>query len=438
MYKNISDDFFLAMRPLLYVSRALGLAPFAYVKKTLPGGTIAVQLGQSAGALFYSIFIVVLHFCLLAVSLTFKYLYVFSLMSATDTLTGILLHTASVTSLISLVSSVTKNRKAIFRIMSCIVQTDSFILTSSREYYRKAKNNLILQLLVVFTFLGLITVYDYIIWNSMHGIINLSYCHIYVGMLIEWIVVIQFMNVVVLLRDRFSLLNTRLINLSGIFKIENSKKGFYFTELQRSCISVKEMKSQLTGKEILTFNNIHDNVFDTALLVKCTYEVQIFFSLLSTFAGVTIWSYYGLCYLYGYFGPENAAVSVSRVALSQMMWSLLHVAKLLCITIPCHSANNKMAHTSTVLRKLLLAFHGDPGTMRELERFSQHVALRKFKFKAFGFLSLDLSLLVSMMGAVATYLVILMQIKVSVSAPPACSKNVTTYVSDNDVSSTVV
>jgi hypothetical protein len=72
-----------------------------------------------------------------------------------------------------------------------------------------------------------------------------------------------------------------------------------------------------------------------------------------------------------------------------------------------------MAHTSTVLRKLLLAFHTDPATMSELERFSQHVALRKFKFTVFGFLSLDLSLLVSMIGAVASYLVILMQFRIN-------------------------
>jgi hypothetical protein len=101
------------------------------------------------------------------------------------------------------------------------------------------------------------------------------------------------------------------------------------------------------------------------------------------------------------------------------------MAQLLCITIPCDSANNNMAHTSNVLRKLLLAFHTDPATMSELERFSQHVALRKFKFTVFGFLSLDLSLLVSMMGAVITYLMILMQLKMAGGVSPACIKNVT-------------
>ena len=101
------------------------------------------------------------------------------------------------------------------------------------------------------------------------------------------------------------------------------------------------------------------------------------------------------------------------------------MTKLLCVTVSCHSANNNMAHTSTVLRKILLAFHADPATMSELERFAHHVALRKFRFTAFGFLSLDLSLLVSTMGAVATYLVILMQFKMASNVSPACSKNVT-------------
>jgi hypothetical protein len=81
-----------------------------------------------------------------------------------------------------------------------------------------------------------------------------------------------------------------------------------------------------------------------------------------------------------------------------------------------------------VLRKLLLAFHTDPATMLQLERFSQHVALRKFKFTVFGFLSLDLSLLVSMMCAVATYLVILMQFKMASNESPECIKNVTSYL----------
>nr|WNX29053.1 gustatory receptor 7 [Odontotermes formosanus] len=81
-----------------------------------------------------------------------------------------------------------------------------------------------------------------------------------------------------------------------------------------------------------------------------------------------------------------------------------------------------MGHISTVLRKLLLAFHTDPATLSELEHFLQHVALRKFKFTVFGFLTLDLSLLVSTMGAVVTYLVILMQFQMASNSSTACTK----------------
>jgi gustatory receptor len=236
----------------------------------------------------------------------------------------------------------------------------------------------------------------------------------YVDTLIEWIVVIQFMNVVILLKNRFSLLNTSLSNSSGIFETENAMQGFHLPLYQRTSTgNVKEIKSQLTRKDVLAFNNTHDILIDAVLLVKSTYEVQILFSLLSTFVGITIQSYFFLCGICFYSVGNSKGVSVSSQLLSHTLWCSMHIARLLCVTIPCHSANNNMAHTSTVLRKLLLTFHTDPATMSELERFSHHVALRKCKFTVFGFLSLDLSLLVSMMGAVATYLVILMQFKIN-------------------------
>jgi hypothetical protein len=61
---------------------------------------------------------------------------------ATDIVPDILLHTLSISSIISLVLTVTKNRNAIVRITSLIAQTERVILKSSRKYYRKAKINL--------------------------------------------------------------------------------------------------------------------------------------------------------------------------------------------------------------------------------------------------------------------------------------------------------
>jgi hypothetical protein len=426
MNKKISDDFFLAIRPVLYVSRALGLAPFAYVKKTLPGGKKWEQVVISSPAVVYSFFVIVLHLCLTLSSFILKNNLVFTHMSESTAVVDILLHTASITSLVSLTLSVSTNRNNIARIMYIIAKIDLIILKSSGEYYKKAKIILTFQLFLIFLTLGLNITYNYITWWSTYGLKLLLYSYLYVDTLIEWIVVIQFMNMVILLKDRFSLLNTHLSLLLGISEVDNFMEGFYLPSLKRTCsINVKELKPQLTHKEILTFNSIHDMLSDAVLLVKSTYEVQILLSLLSTFVGTTVWSYFGLCFLYGYDVAGSTGISVSNIVVCNMIWSLLHIAKLLFITVPCHLANNNMAHTSTVLRKLMLQFHTDPATTSELERFSQHIALRKFKFTVFGFLSLDLSLFVSMMGAVVTYLVILMQFRMASNVSPACNTNMT-------------
>jgi hypothetical protein len=47
MHRNISDDFYMVIRPLLHFCRALGMAVLGYVRETLLAGTISVQHVQS-------------------------------------------------------------------------------------------------------------------------------------------------------------------------------------------------------------------------------------------------------------------------------------------------------------------------------------------------------------------------------------------------------
>ena len=243
MHRNISDDLYMAIQPLSYVSRALGLTPLGYVTKTLPGGTISVQIVQRSPALAYGIFVVVLYLCFFAVSITLKLMYVFSQIPGTDTVTDILLNTTSTASLVSIVLSVTKNRNAFVRFMILVSEIDSIILACSREYYSGAKTRLINQLLVLCNFLGFTLTCDNMTWCLVLGLKILAFCHTYVDTLIEWIVVIQFMDVVILLKNRFSLLNTRLSNSSGVFEAENAMQGFHLPLYQRtSTRNVKEMK----------------------------------------------------------------------------------------------------------------------------------------------------------------------------------------------------
>jgi gustatory receptor len=231
------------------------------------------------------------------------------------------------------------------------------------------------------------------------------------------------MNFVLLLKDRFSLLHTRLSSLSGIFEIGNSNEGVCLPMLK--CISVKERKPELGEKDVLFFNNIHNVLCDAVLLVTSAYELQLLFASLNSFANMTNWLYFGLCYFYGYRGAHNKGVVVSNLLVSGLLWCLQELAKLLCITVSCHLASNEMRQTSVVIRKLHLADRHEAATVAELDRFLHHVATHQFKFTAFSFLNLDFSLLVSVLGAVCTYLVILMQFNISDKTSPTCCRNMT-------------
>jgi len=89
-------------------------------------------------------------------------------------------------------------------------------------------------------------------------------------------------------------------------------------------------------------------------------------------------------------------------------WQLLHSFKLIGVTVPCQFATSEVENTVVLVQKLLLAGF-DQNTMSELQLFSQQLLHRKMNFTAFGFLNLDYSLLLTIIGGAITYVVIAMQ-----------------------------
>jgi hypothetical protein len=112
-------------------------------------------------------------------------MYVFSQIPATDTVTDILLHTTSITSLFSIVLSVMKNRNAINRIILLVSEIDSIILPCSRNYYSKPYPRLINQFLVLCIFLAFTITCDYITCSLVLRLKIFSYCQMYAYILID-------------------------------------------------------------------------------------------------------------------------------------------------------------------------------------------------------------------------------------------------------------
>jgi hypothetical protein len=108
MNKKPSDDLFSAIRPLMYVSRVLGLAPFGYIEKKLPGRKIYEEVQQNSAAFIYSTSMVVLILFSFLFSIMFKAITIHPKMAANEAFLDILISATSISSSVSLILSLTK------------------------------------------------------------------------------------------------------------------------------------------------------------------------------------------------------------------------------------------------------------------------------------------------------------------------------------------
>jgi len=96
---------------------------------------------------------------------------------------------------------------------------------------------------------------------------------------------------------------------------------------------------------------------------------------------------------------------------SPIIWALMTFLQLFWITATCSAACGEANRSVTLLQKLLLLSELHPATAAEIQLFLHQVRDRKPKFTAWDFFTINYSFLGSTVGAVATYLLILVQMQ---------------------------
>jgi gustatory receptor len=140
------------------------------------------------------------------------------------------------------------------------------------------------------------------------------------------------------------------------------------------------------------------------------YGFPLLLEICVTTVEIILSSYVLLATLLGFQNVETNAIGQF---ISLMTAWLIHYAfKLISITAPCQSATTEAENTAVLVQKLLLARHFDQDSVTELQLFSQQLLQRKMKFTAFGFLSIDYSLLFTIIGGVTTFLVVAMHFRI--------------------------
>ncbi|KAK3917231.1 Gustatory receptor for sugar taste 43a [Frankliniella fusca] len=100
----------------------------------------------------------------------------------------------------------------------------------------------------------------------------------------------------------------------------------------------------------------------------------------------------------------------------QSLWMLAHLSRLVLLVLPCSCVKEEANKTGALVGTFLNTLHPSSYSRRQLEMFSMQLMHQRVTFSPCGLFELDLSLVVTLLGAVTTYLVVLMQIKVPPSS----------------------
>jgi len=435
-------DIFDSIIPMYYLSKYTGLAPLSLAYTHDKQGRVGVTLKTSVPAVLYT----VLWITGVAIALSFvlKFFMSDSLPFVTENTKQVLVvesvgnGIACITSLAIGLTRIRKKMDLLFykvSVIDTLLGTKNDILRSNVIYMWMQVISLTFVLFVVYG-------NDFVTVNT-ESYNGLSATTVYVCNFIISVTIMQFVNLVSLLRQKFQILNSYLGSAenstrhrpdNNLWEILLQKPGFknednwkdealqmealYQALHRRNCSNLIMQDSSSIcvqnswlHKEKLRFRAlgiIWDVLCDISSSVNSMYGLQILLCIVSAFIEITTALSYSIFVL-----KTNIFTNVIHYhkVLTPIIWALMQFLQLFWITASCTAASGEANRSVTLLQKLLLMPEFHPATADEIKLFLQQVRDRKPKFTAWDVFTINYSLLGSTVGAVATYLVILVQMQ---------------------------
>jgi gustatory receptor len=305
--------------------------------------------------------------------------------------------------------------------------------------YRKTQRILLLELSLIFPVLIGIFCYREYVWA--HGISYVFYISKDLANLSNVIMVIQYINIMQILRHRFRYLNQQLakccdsksrmsdhslmkfrsrINRLHIRTIQLASTANNLADLRtRQNYIPPDISVPMGNTEpdevsrIHTLRQTYSDLYDITESINGIYGYQVTLELAYDFLSFVSHLYYALEAIWNLRKTKERNLrSEEKIILevvSSMCWVTQTVVRILSITASCFAAGEEARRTGTVVHKLLLRQSLLRDTATELQMFSIQLQSNKVEFSAGGFFPVNLSLAYSMVGAATTYIIILIQ-----------------------------
>ncbi|KAJ8891703.1 hypothetical protein PR048_004232 [Dryococelus australis] len=314
-------------------------------------------------------------------------------------------------------------------------EVDDVLLENPQYYYKKSYKHALIGVLLMFAIIGSIcsgNVYEAFLHRTLK---SLSKLYFNVTDLIILTMIANYVNTVLLLRQRLAILNQKLQMECEILAARTTHSestvryvpAMYIEELPHSVCSPQHLRSIRSvlreegvpdkhvalARKIVSFKTMYHKIYKISVLMNAAYGVPVMFVIFTSFVNFIRSFHMLLLFFCSVFLPSRSTVAISISSLGfPVAWSLFYVAEAVVLAWTCDSASKEARRTTGVLQDLLLQSCLDKDASQQLEDFSSQTSRKKLLFSGGGFFRLDLQLLTSMCVSATSYVLVLLQFDV--------------------------
>ncbi|XP_063221853.1 putative gustatory receptor 2a [Bacillus rossius redtenbacheri] len=403
MASMITTDFTECLKPFQITLKLFGLETCQLIPQEVNGDGTRYSFKRSAAATTFCVLIGLSVFAAYVVNFYVTTYYANNSLPLTVITSYLISTSVSVSvALVSLISMLINHKKRLDVIHS-FIEVDSIQIACSHDWYRKWSKRSTACILGVFTVpIGAVVVglcsntniYSYFkIAEDLSNFVVLA-------------VVLQYVNTVLLVRQRVQALNSEL---RGSTRLQRASQSRVHMAPSRVYGRLLAPGGSLQHTEtICTMSAVYGKLHRITCLINSAYGWQVMFCILLCVSSLTTVLHFGmqLNFESSYAGQhENSAFAMTSVVL----WTLFYTAETIAIIRVCSATRKEVSVTKNEIQRFLLTPGLDGRAVRALREFSQHISSREIEFSAAGFFNIDMTLLASMAWTVLSYLLVLIQ-----------------------------
>jgi gustatory receptor len=438
--KNVKRlNIYTTIIPIFYLSKLVGLAPFSLVCSRDKVIRVYMSLKLSVLGTLYTVLLILLIIGAQCCALTFQYKLHVKVETINVYLTEQIISVIS--SITSLAVTLTKIRKEMNKLLNKVSVLDE-LFHIPNEVLKRNENFLRIQIISLISIVCIIYLNDILFLESVSGMWTSFFITVYVCTFIHLVTTAQFVNLILLLKQKFQILNGYIAPGENSSEHE-ANSNLWETVLQTSCLQhVNSVEDEVLRmdkfyqaltrrsynnmlhfsgisnqncwlhKERLRFRAlrvIQDVLCDMCTSVNSMYGLQILLCIVSAFVEITT----NMSYIIVSINVKYVSYAqFLHHVMSAMLWALMHFFLLFCVTGSCNAASAEANRSAVLLQKVLLTdLH--PSTAAEVQLFLQQVSNRKVRFTAWDFFTINYTILGSIVGAITTLLVILVPFQIT-------------------------